>query len=109
MTVAIEKGSIHVGVRFYRVQGVEIVLVPLLDEVSSFVRMAGDGYFLVVLAGPPGTAYPLNLRAKASFDPGYLESKFSLSRGGTGYSGEEIAATLLSIADDLEEEKVLDS
>ncbi len=62
----------HVGVRFYRVDGVELVLVPLLSEVAAFTRSAGDGYFLVALMGEPGSAYPLDLRHPASFDPDYL-------------------------------------
>jgi len=98
----------HVGVRFYRVAGVEMVLVPLLEEVASFTRSAGDGYFLVALTGEPGTAYPLNLRAPGSFEPEYLERKFHLDRRGYAYSPEELAAALQAVAADLESEEGLD-
>lgn len=98
----------HVGVRFYRAGGLEFALVPLLAETASFTRMAGDGYFLVTLIGEPGSSYPLNLRSKASFDPGYLEKKFKLDRRGYGATPEEMAACLELIANDLIEEEGLD-
>jgi hypothetical protein len=98
----------HVGVRFYRVGGVELVLVPLLAEVAAFARSAGDGYFLVALMGEPGTSYPLNLRSRASFDTDYLEQKFRLDRRGYGYTAEELSATLQAVAADLEQEEGLD-
>ena len=66
-----------------------MVLVPLLEEVASFTRSAGDGYFLVSLMGEPGTAYPLNLRVSGSYEPDYLEAKFKLDRRGYAYSPEE--------------------
>jgi len=108
VTATIDKRALHLGVRFYRVDGVELVLVPLVDEVASFVRMAGDGYFLVILAGPPGTSYPLNLHSAASLDPDYLAQKFRLPAGGSGYSGEELAAALHNVADDLDREEGMD-
>jgi hypothetical protein len=108
MTALVQKRALHLGVRFYRVAGVELVLVPLVDEVASFVRMAGDGYFLVVLAGPPGTAYPINLHSAASLDPAYLAQKFRLPAGGSGYSADELAAVLAAIAEDLDHEKGMD-
>lgn len=108
MSTTIEKRALHLGVRFYRVNGVELVLVPLVDEVASFVRMAGDGYFLLVLAGPPGTSYPLNLRATASLDPEYLAQKFRLAPSGSGYSGDELAAAIRVVIDDLDEEEGMD-
>lgn len=108
MTATIDKRALHLGVRFYRVDGVELVLVPLVDEVASFVRMAGDGYFLVVLAGPPGTSYPLNLRSRASLDPAYLAEKFRLPPGGAGYAGDELAAALRLVAEDLDREEGMD-
>lgn len=98
----------HVGVRFYRSGGLELALVPLLEEVSSFTRSAGDGYFLVALMGEPGTSYPLNLRSRATYDPDYLGIKFKLDRRGYGYTPEELAATLRLIADDLEFEEGMD-
>jgi len=108
MTVRLEKQALHLGVRFYRVAGVEMVLVPLVDEVAPFVRMAGDGYFLVVLTGPPDTSYPLNLSSPASFEPSYLESKFRLTRGGAGYGPAELADALRVVAEDLSEEEGMD-
>jgi hypothetical protein len=108
VTPTVTKRALHLGVRFYRVDTVEVVLIPLLDEVSDFTRMAGDGYFLVVLSGLPGTAYPLNLRAPASFDPDYLKAKFHL-RGGGGYAPRELAGALALIAKDLAREEGLDS
>lgn len=108
MSAAAEKQIAHVGVRFYRVDGVELVLVPLLSEVASFTRSAGDGYFLVSLMGEPGTAYPLDLRSAASLDPDYLERKFKLDRRGYAYSPDELAAALRVIATDLEAEEAMD-
>ena len=98
----------HVGVRFYRVGGVEMVLVPLLQEVASFTRSAGDGYFLVSLMGEPGTAYPLNLRLPGAYEPDYLEKKFKLDRRGYAYSPDELSAALREIAGDLLREEGLD-
>ena len=46
MTGNLEKRMAHVGVRFYRSGGVELVLVPLMQETAAFTRSAGDGYFL---------------------------------------------------------------
>jgi hypothetical protein len=107
--MTVTKQVTHLAVRFYRVGGVELVLVPLLQEVASFTRSAGDGYFLVSLMGEPGTAYPLNLRSVASFDPEYLASKFRLDRRGYGYTPEELAAVLREVADDLwREERRID-
>jgi hypothetical protein len=108
MHLELEKQVAHVGVRFYRFGGVEMVLVPLLTEVASYTRSAGDGYFLVSLMGEPGTAYPLDLRSPASYDPRYLDKKFKLDRRGYGYTPEEIAATLRAVADDLGREEGLD-
>jgi hypothetical protein len=68
--IEIAKHVAHVGVRFYRLGGLELALVPLLEESARFTRSAGDGYFLVTLLGEPGSAYPLNLGHPASFDPG---------------------------------------
>lgn len=103
-----DKHVAHLGVRFYRVDGVELVLVPLIEEAASFTRMAGDGYFLVVLMGDPGSAYPLDLRLPAAFDEEYLASKFGLDRRGYGYTPAELAAALGRIADDLRNEERLD-
>ena len=105
---ALEKQVSHVGVRFYRAGGIELVLVPLLSETAAFTRMAGDGYFLVSLIGEPGSSYPLNLRTRASFDPEYLGKKFRLDRRGYGATPEELAATLELISNDLESEEGLD-
>ncbi len=107
--VSIEKQFAHVGVRFYRVDGVELTLVPLLRETARFARSAGDGYFLVALLGEPGACYPLDLRAPGSFDPEYLAAKFKLDRRGYGYSPEELALALHTIAQDLREEEDFDS
>jgi hypothetical protein len=104
----VTKQVAHVGVRFYRVGGVEFVLVPLLQEVATFTRSAGDGYFLVSLIGEPGTAYPLNLRSPGSYEPDYLEQKFKLDRRGYAYSPEELSSALIAVADDLEREEGLD-
>lgn len=104
----LEKQVAHVGVRFYRYGGVEVVLVPLLAEAARFTRSAGDGYFLVALMGEPGTAYPLDLRSPGAYDADYLASKFRLDRRGYGYTPEELAATLHTIAQDLRREETLD-
>ena len=104
----VTKQVAHVGVRFYRIGGVELVLVPLLQEVASFTRSAGDGYFLVSLMGEPGTAYPLNLRVSASYEPEYLEEKFKLDRRGYAYSPEELSGALAAVAEDLEREEGMD-
>jgi hypothetical protein len=109
MTASLDKQVTHLAVRFYRCGGVELVLVPLLGELSAYTRSAGDGYFLVTLQGEPGTAYPLNLHAPASLDPDYLAKKFRLDRRGYGYTPEELAATLRLIADDLTREEHLDA
>lgn len=106
--MTIDKKVTHLAVRFYRVAGVELVLVPLLHDVASFTRSAGDGYFLVSLMGEPGTAYPLDLRSPASLDPAYLEKKFHLDRRGYAYSPEELAAALRDVAADLAGEEALD-
>lgn len=106
--VTVAKHVSHVGVRLYRVGGLELVLVPLLDETASFTRSAGDGYFLVVLMGEPGSAYPLHLGSAASYDTGYLEEKFKLDRRGYGATPEELSATLNLIAADLAGEKEFD-
>lgn len=106
--VQLQKQVAHVGVRFYRYGGLELMLVPLLSEVASFSRSAGDGYFLVALMGEPGTSYPLDLRSPASWDPKYLETKFHLDRRGYGVTPEELAATLSAIVEDLGHEEALD-
>jgi hypothetical protein len=98
----------HVGVRFYRIGGVELVLVPLMKEVASFTRSAGDGYFLVSLIGEPGTSYPLDLRSSASYQPEYLAKKMRLDRRGYGYTPEELAQALAEIARDMDEEEARD-
>jgi hypothetical protein len=108
MTPPLEKRMAHVGVRFYRSGGVELVLVPLMQETASFTRSAGDGYFLVSLMGEPGSAYPLDLRSPSSYEAEYLEKKFKLDRRGYGYTPEELAATLQLVAADLETEEGLD-
>ena len=108
MTTQLEKQVAHLGVRFYRSGGVELVLVPLLKETASFTRSAGDGYFLVSLMGETGSSYPLNLRSYASLEPEYLAKKFKLDRRGYGYTPEELAAVLQEIADDLAREEGLD-
>ena len=108
MTGQVLKQVAHVGVRFYRIDSVDIALVPLLEEVATIARSAGDGYFLVSLLGEPGTAYPLNLRSPGAFDPDSLEKKFKLDRRGFAYSPEELAAALRDIADDLAAEEGLD-
>lgn len=108
MTELRDKRITHVGVRFYRLGSLDVMLVPLVDEAASFARSAGDGYFLVVLLGEPGTAYPLDLRSPGSFDPEYLASKFHLDRRGFGFTPEELAQTLRAIADDLRHEERMD-
>lgn len=108
MSAPLEKHVAHVGARFYRSGGVELMLVPLLRESASFTRSAGDGYFMVSLMGEPGTAYPLNLRSVGAYDPEYLKKKFRLDRRGYGYTPEELAATLRLIRDDLDNEEGLD-
>ena len=108
MTASLEKQISHVGVRFYRSGGVELVLVPLMQETASFTRSAGDGYFLVALMGEPGSAYPLDLRSRVSYELDYLEKKFRLDRRGYGYTPEELAAVLRLVAEDLEYEEGLD-
>jgi hypothetical protein len=104
----VTKQIAHVGVRFYRVGGVEMVLIPLLREVASFTRSAGDGYFLVSLMGEPGTAYPLDLRSAGSYEPDYLEQKFKLDRRGYAYSPDELSEALRAIAGDIQGEEGLD-
>jgi len=106
--MAFTKQVEHVGVRFYRVGGVELVLVPLMKEVASFTRSAGDGYFLVSLIGEPGTSYPLDLRSPASYDPEYLAKKLHLDRRGYGYGPEELAQALREVARDMHDEEGLD-
>ncbi|MEO8539597.1 MAG: hypothetical protein ABI577_07645 [bacterium] len=108
MTTKLEKQVENVGVRFYRSGGIELVLVPLLEETASFTRSAGDGYFLVSLMGEPGSAYPLNLRSAGVLEPDYLASKFRLDRRGYGCTPEELSATLELIADDLAHEEGMD-
>jgi hypothetical protein len=107
-SVELQKQVAHVGVRFYRYGGLELMLVPLLSEVASFTRSAGDGYFLVALMGEPGTSYPLDLRSAASWDAEYLTQKFHLDRRGYGYTPEEMAATLRVVAEDLAHEEGMD-
>jgi len=108
VSTGLEKQVAHVGVRFYRTGGVELMLVPLLKESASFTRSAGDGYFMVTLMGEPGTAYPLDLRSPGAYDPEYLGKKFRLDRRGYGYTPEEMAASLRLIREDLENEEGLD-
>ncbi len=106
--MTIDKQVTHLAVRFYRVDGVEFVLVPLLKEFASFTRSAGDGYFLVSLMGEPGTAYPLNLRSPGAFDPDYLAKKFKLDARGFAYSPEELSIALRAVAADIQGEEELD-
>jgi hypothetical protein len=108
MTANLEKRMAHVGVRFYRSGGVEVVLVPLMQETAAFTRSAGDGYFLVSLMGEPGSAYPLDLRAPSSYDADYLAKKFRLDRRGYGVTPEELAAVLQLIFEDLSSEEGMD-
>jgi len=91
----------HVGVRFYRCEGVDLLLVPLLDETKEYTRSAGDGYYMVVLLGDPGTSYPLNLRSQMSLDLRYLALKFNLDDKGFGYTPEELRYALAAVASDL--------
>ena len=106
--MTLTKEVAHLGVRFYRVDGVELVLVPLIREVASFTRSAGDGYFLVALMGEPGTAYPLDLRSPSSYDAEYLAKKLHLDRRGYRYSPEEVAAALREITLDIDREEGMD-
>jgi len=106
--MTLEKRVQHLGVRFYRAGGVELVLVPLLQEVAAFTRSAGDGYFLVSLVGEPGTAYPLNLRLAISLEPDYLGKKFRLDKRGYGYTPEELSAALREVAEDIAHEEEMD-
>ena len=105
---ALAKEVAHVGVRFYRANAIDIALVPLLSEVACFTRSAGDGYFLVVLLGEPGTAYPLNLHTTSAFEAAYLAEKFHLDRRGYGNAPEELARALREVAADLASEEGLD-
>lgn len=105
---ALAKEVAHVGARFYRANTIDIALVPLLEETARFARGAGDGYFLVVLLGEPGTAYPLDLRSPSALDTGYLAEKFHLDRRGFGYTPEELAVALREVSDDLTAEGSLD-
>lgn len=103
-----QKHVAHLGVRFYRANGVDMVLVPLISEAATFTRSAGDGYFLVALTGEPGAAYPLDLRSPTSYQPDYLASKFRLDRRGYAYTPEELAVALREVATDLQQEEGLD-
>ena len=94
--------------RFYRANAIDLALVPLLQETAPYARGAGDGYFLVVLLGEPGTAYPLELGSPSAFDTGYLAKKFRLDRRGFGYTPEELAKALREVAADLSAEGSLD-
>ncbi len=98
----------HVAARFYRANTIDLALVPLLRETAPYARGAGDGYFLVVLLGEPGTAYPLDLRSPGAFDTNYLAEKFHLDRRGYGFTPEELAGTLREVAADLAAEGGLD-
>ncbi len=105
----VTKHIAHLGVRFYRVGDVDLTLVPLLKEVATFTRSAGDGYFLVALLGEPGSAYPLDLRSASAYDPEYLAKKFRLDSRGFGYTPGELAEALRAVRDDLRREEGLDS
>ncbi len=105
---ALAKEITHVAARFYRANAIDLALVPLLQETAPYARGAGDGYFLVVLLGEPGTAYPLDLRSASAFDTGYLGKKFRLDGRGFGYTPEELAAALREVAADLHDEGNLD-
>lgn len=105
----VTKHVAHVGVRFYRAEGVDLVLVPLLSEAAAVTRSAGDGYFLVALMGEPGAAYPLDLRSPASYDSTYLGRKFKLDSRGYGYTPEELAGALRVVREDLINEEALDA
>lgn len=91
----------HLGVRFYRCERVDLMLVPLLNETKEFTRSAGDGYYMVILLGDPGTSYPLDLRSQMSLDIRYLALKFNLNDKGFGYTAEELRFALAAIASDL--------
>ena len=105
---AAAKAVTHVAARFYRANAIDLALVPLLEETAPFARGAGDGYFLVVLLGEPGTAYPLDLRSPGALDTGYLAEKFHLDRRGFGYTPEELAVALQEVSADLAAEGSLD-
>ncbi len=102
------KSVTHVAARFYRANTLDLALVPLLEETARYARGAGDGYFLVVLLGEPGTAYPLDLGSPSVFDAEYLAEKFHLDRRGYGYTPEELSVALREVADDLAAEGGLD-
>lgn len=108
MMNALEKQVQHVGVRFYRRGSVDLALVPLMEESARYTRMAGDGYYLVVLLGEPGSAYPLDLRLLSALEPSYLEQKFHLDRRGYGYSPEELSWALEAVVEDLRAEERMD-
>ena len=105
---ALAKEVTHVAARFYRANAIDLALVPLLEETARYARGAGDGYFLVVLLGEPGTAYPLDLHSPSAVDTAYLAEKFHLDRRGFGYSPEELAVALQEVARDLASEGSLD-
>lgn len=102
------KAITHVAARFYRANTIDLALVPLLEETARFARGAGEGYFLVVLLGEPGTAYPLDLGSPSVFDTNYLAEKFHLDRRGFGYTPEELSVALREVAADLVGEGGLD-
>ncbi|HCV00341.1 MAG: hypothetical protein CL897_06480 [Dehalococcoidia bacterium] len=102
------KNIAHVAVRFYKSNAIDLAIVPLLEETAGFTRGAGDGYFLVVLLGEPGTAYPLDLQSPGAFDARYLAEKFHLDRRGFGYTPEELALALQEVTADLRREGTLD-
>ncbi len=104
----VSKAVTHVAARFYHANAIDLALVPLLQETAPFARGAGDGYFLVVLLGEPGTAYPLDLRSPASFDVEYLREKFRLDSRGFGYTAGELAVALREVGADLRAEGSLD-
>lgn len=106
--MTLEKRVQHLAVRFYRAAGVELVLVPLIEEVAGFTRSAGDGYFMVSLVGEPGTAYPVNLRIASTLEPDYLGKKFRLDHRGYGYAPEELSAALREVAQDIAHEEEMD-
>ena len=82
--------------------------MPLLEETAPYARSAGEGYFLVVLLGEPGTAYPLDLGSPGALDTEYLAEKFHLDRRGYGYTPEELSVALREVAADLVGEGSLD-
>ncbi len=102
------KAVTHVAARFYRANAIDLALVPLLEETAPYARGAGDGYFLVVLLGEPGTAYPLDLGSAGAVDTAYLAEKFHLDRRGFGYTPEELSVALREVAADLAAEGGLD-